>query len=173
MVEYRIYSDSWFTRTKSVADSQGNVLYDIKRKGTFSRKHIENHATGEILWQQKKKWEFANEVDHTLVNVERKKRFSGDDFGFEYGGVSYKWVAMSRWSKSKYKCVNCNNDQQVAEFQYKHMSKTFGFVTVHPMPQWPVGLTELLIFTVVRLIEVQREEDAGTAAKAGDSAGSA
>ncbi|KAJ1963221.1 hypothetical protein IWQ62_003287 [Dispira parvispora] len=109
-------------------------------------------------------WDFVNEVANFLVNVQRKPHFGGDEFRFEYGGVPYKWATKSRLSKSNYLCINCNNDQQVAEFRYQHMSKTFGYVTVQPMPQCSTGLIELLLFTVVRIIEVQREEDAATAA---------
>ncbi|KAJ1968151.1 hypothetical protein IWQ62_001420 [Dispira parvispora] len=164
MTEYKIYMNRFFTRTKCVADAQGNLLYKIKRKSTFSRKHMENHPAGEIIWQQKSGWDFFNEVDQFMVSVERKSRLGGDDFKFEYGGVLYKWSPKNRFSKSKYLCVNCNNDQQVAVFQYKYMSRTFGFLTIHTMSQWPARLTELLIFTVMRIVEVQRDEDAAEAA---------
>ncbi|KAJ1659550.1 hypothetical protein IWQ61_001398 [Dispira simplex] len=158
-LEFKIYSEHYFTRTRLVTDSEGNVLYAIKNKSVFSNKHLEDHATGQIIWQIKGRWGFINEVDFIAVKLHRKWRFGGDEFRFEYDAVPYKWVAKDFWSKYTYQCFHRDTDELVAEFKYKHCSRTFGTVTIYPKASWTKRLTELLIFTVFSILTRQRNED--------------
>ncbi|KAJ1656147.1 hypothetical protein IWQ61_004234 [Dispira simplex] len=168
---FRIFSDRLFTCTRLVANSQDNVLYAIKQKSIFSRKHLEDHATGQVLWHLKGCWGFINEVDFISVKLHRKWRLGGDDFHFEYDAVPYKWVPHSRWSKFNYQCFHRDSGELVAEFKYKHLSKTFGNVNIYPKENWPMRLTELLIFSVMRIVEVQVREDRSSSGGGGGGGG--
>ncbi|KAJ1967351.1 hypothetical protein IWQ62_001918 [Dispira parvispora] len=158
-LKFRIFSEQLFTRTRLVSDSQDKVLYAIKHKSTLSRKHLEDHETGQVFWCLKGCWGFVNEVDFVSVKLNRKWHLGGDHFHFEYDAVPYKWVPKSRWSKFSYQCFHRDSDELVAEFKYKHFSKTFGNVTIYPKENWPIRLTEFLIFSVMRIVEVQLRED--------------
>ncbi|KAJ1952940.1 hypothetical protein IWQ62_006107 [Dispira parvispora] len=160
-LEFKIYSEKYFTRTRLIADSEGNVLYAIKNESIASNKRLEDYATGQTLWQVKGRWGFVNEVDFIAAKLHRKYKLGGDEFRFEYDAVPYKWVPKDLLSKYTYQCFHRDTDEPVADFNYKHCSRTFGTVTIYPKEGYSKGLIQLLIFTVFRIVQVQRNEDRG------------
>ncbi|KAJ1993711.1 hypothetical protein H4R33_000566 [Dimargaris cristalligena] len=134
---YKIYRRTFFSTNKCVKTRSGVKQYVYGKSWIRRQKALKHYRSGQVLWREVRPW------------------FSST---FRYAGEQYTWKPRRLHIGYDYKCVQRTGDRDmvVAEFDYRILTLTMGKLYVYPHERWPPGLTELLIMTIIHIVEAMK-----------------
>ncbi|KAJ1969800.1 hypothetical protein H4R35_006043 [Dimargaris xerosporica] len=157
---YRIFRSSTLSRDRTILNDNNDVEYTKTSEALGFNKKLVETATGEVLWAHdgrqlcSENRSYISETFGLGLTLSRTHGCHMPWYQFNWDNEAYMWKSQG-FGSFGFDCYRVHDNYRVAMYHSTYLKQVLGTLTLYLMPGSSPGLKELLIFSIIDLVEVR------------------